>query len=500
MPEKSAQRQKIRRISALACVVWLLSGLSLAQTPAILELRAPQFTEQSAVVNDQIALDIVLLDSQNEEVSAPQDYRIRLFTVLESGEKKAAQVSLEPAQAHQEAVVLERGESRLRIYYRPPYSGFMSLRAEHPELLTNAFFLSVSAELKPIDPTHSFVNYFVRTLSGLVWAVQPETSYPHRLRILYQKDVNRPYFADNKDAAEFTIFLVDETGEVVSAPEDIELVFSTTRGDLRHINSESLDANDTITVTIPAGESDVRVELISDSPGAAQLKLESPNLRVEPEKIEVEFAQNILNLVISKSSVSLIEPLNFTVILYKEQSIDTTVTLTLTQGQGRFSNEQPVISTGQNHVQSRFFPMWPGQVRIKVSPIVQQVAGSPIPVVIKEAENEFVVTWLLALVFCGLSLLGGLAGAWVFVVTNHFWKRRSSLARRDRFITGALSGFLLFVMIVFGLIPATPSTFAAIVLNPFATLCFSMLGGYGGPAIFDYLIKRFGFPKPRLSS
>ena len=482
------------------CIVSFLCGVSFSQTPAILEVRAPQLTDQSATLDDEIALDIVLLDSQNEEMRAPQDYRLKLFTSLDSSNKEVARVSLEPGQLPQEQVVLKKGESRLRVYFSPLHSGFLSIRAEHPELLTNEFFLSISAGLKPAYNARPFVAYFVGTFGGLVWAGQPEISQPYGLKILYQKDVNRPFFADDEDAATFTIFLLDETSKVVSSHEDIELIFSTTRGKLKHVDGTELESSDTIMVTIPAGERSGRMELVSDIPGTAQINLESPNLHVEPETVEVEFVQNILNVTAGKNSVSLIEPLDFTVTLYKEQNIDTIITLTLTQGQGRFSNEQPVIATGKKHARSRFFPMWPGLVKIKISPIVQQAANEQIPVVINDVENEFMVTWLLALVSSGLSLIGGLAGAWVFVVTNRGWKRCSSLARRDRFIAGALCGFLLFVVIVFGFIPATPSIFATAVLNPFATLCFSMLGGYGGPAVFDFLIKRFGFPKPRLSN
>lgn len=460
---------------ALGCVMCLsvsffgsgAFGMSLAQTPAILEVRAPELSG-SAVVGDEVTLEIVLLDAQNEAVPAPHDYALELFLVSESG-----------AKALVDSVLLAQGESALRVYLELPYEGFVSVRAEHPELLTNELFLTVTARADP-----ALESSFAASLKGigkrvrkglsLAWAGQP-TSPTYYLVV---RHTPRAYFANNKDGAELFIALLDEEGNPAKAPRDITLELHSSLGVL-----------EPATVMLAAGTSSTTTKLRAGTAGKAHLTLVSadPDVTLQGEP-KVEFVSDVLKILANKS-VSLIEPMSIRVILFVPRDVETVVVLTL-QGQGRLSEERLVIARGETEAGTRFFPVWPGRVGVTASPAVQDTPP------VKDAVHEFDVALTLALVLCTLSLLGGLAGGWVFVTVNRTWQRRSSLARRDRLVIGAVSSFLLFVMLVFGLVPMTPAVFAAVVLNPFVTLGLSLLGGYAGPTLFEFLLKRLPFGKP----
>ena len=459
---------------ALACVVCLsvsflgisFFSVSLAQTPAILEVRAPELFD-SAAVGDEVALDIVLLDAQNDEVPAPHDYPLELFLVSESGEKALV-----------DSVLLEEGDAALRVYLELPYAGFLSVRAEHPELLTNELFLTVSEAANARGSFAASLGElgarFSRGLS-LVWAGQP-ASPTYYLEV---RQSPRAYFANGKDAAELFVALLDEAGNPVRAPRDIRLEFHSSLGVL-----------EPAAVTLAAGAMSTTTKLRAATVGTAHLTLVSadPDVALQGEP-EVEFVSDVLK-ILANESVSLVEPMSIRVILFVPQDVETVVVLTL-QAQGRLAEERLVIPPGEAEAEARFFPVWPGQVRVTASLAVQDTP------LVKDALYEFDVTLSLALVLCALSLLGGLAGGWVFVTMNRTWQQRSSLARRDRLVIGAVSSFLLFVMLVFGLVPNTPAIVANVVLNPFAALGFAMLGGYAGPTLFEFLLKRFGpFGKP----
>jgi len=93
----------------------------------------------------------------------------------------------------------------------------------------------------------------------------------------------------------------------------------------------------------------------------------------------------------------------------------------------------------------------------------------------RTAEIDVLPPWLLL----GLSALGGIAGAWLAVRERHM--------KRWRIPAGALTGFLFYWAVLFGLLPVLPRM---TILNPLSAAAISALGGWGGSEVLRVLWKR----------
>ncbi len=127
------------------------------------------------------------------------------------------------------------------------------------------------------------------------------------------------------------------------------------------------------------------------------------------------------------------------------------------------------VKAGQYSAETTILPYWFGSGTIFVS------ADR-----LKTASHVVAVTGGMVILVC---LIGGLVGGLV-----SFFGSGGKIV--SRLIVGAAAGILLAWAYIFGILPNLD---ASVAHNFFSVLAVSMIGGYSGIKVFDWIVKRFGW-------
>lgn len=274
---------------------------------------------------------------------------------------------------------------------------------------------------------------------------------------------DRKFAANKKDAATiYAMLSADET-----APWDMAFNFRSQIG--------------IGTVIIRKGEDHGETQLVSDQPGFVDVTFLSSKpwpREILGVPLKLHFAPPVTALAVrvNPPSVDLFESAEVTVELRNADNLsiltedDWPVSVAVEAGSGGLDLTQMRIPAKNYFTSTRFRPVWPGSVQIVASSLGLR-------------EVHTVVNVLrptLILVLCGI---GGLAGGLVA-----FWSER---ARWPRIVIGLITGFVLYWLLVFGLvhIPGFPN---GVVFNPFSAAIIALLGGWGGTKTITFALQRLG--------
>jgi hypothetical protein len=147
------------------------------------------------------------------------------------------------------------------------------------------------------------------------------------------------------------------------------------------------------------------------------------------------------------------------------------VWLVVESGSGGLDQTSLIIDPSDPRVTTKFRPILPGTVRL--------LAESPN---LGAAESEVtVVTPVLILILCAI---GGLIGGLVV-----FYSDRE--AKWPRIPIGIVTGFVLYWLLVFGLI-LIPQFPHILVFNPFSAVILAVIGGWLGTKVFSIVLQKMG--------
>lgn len=458
-------------IAHVAAIFVLLLGLSLGATShaqsslTYLEVRPPQAAISASM---ETPLEVVLLDAFFEPISASRDYRIRIEVVdgRRNFENFVPLVSVEAE--------LESGSTVVIVPLAFPRAGVFKVRAVHPDLVSRETVMRVG---RPAGLVPGPLDGLIHAGAGLmqVALAQPlEGEAPeYVIEVFYSEPL--PLLANGGQAADIRLFLSDPQGNLIEAEEDIHVRLIATHGTLQPDP-----------IVIPAGASETTVMLHADTPGVATLRFLGSNPPADiraftEDPPPIEFSPQVIRLVPSPPTTSLLEPTELVVRLYDTSgnaltaSEDTLVAVTLDQGRGILRPTSIKIASGSFEGRGQFLPAWSGQVMVSAAS-----AG------LSEARTTIEVALALSLTLLGLTALGGGSGAFIALTID----RSTQVSWPSRLVVGMLTGFILYWGITFGFLDFDAVRTA--LTNPVGAFAISLLGGYAGAEVLAPLLARLG--------
>ena len=406
----------------------LVAGTALiARDPVKVAVRA---TSQSIRSGAEIELEIALQDASNWPARAPK--AISVDTEMRPPSGAASRLG---------TVTFEPGEHAKRVRYALRGQGLLYIWAGQRDLLGGGTFVKVTGEGKP----------------------------PAR-RLALRYSPRRRLLANGHDRAIIQAFLI---GDNPAAATDIRIRLANSAGALLPVP-----------LRIPSGGDYGEAELTSDQAGAAVVEYMSSDPPVPLDgdhTLQVQFDPPVsrIEAVSSPPGIGLLDSAQIVVTLTDDTgkpvptAIARKVSFAITSGHGVIQPDS--VSLAQDEFTSRvtFSPVSIGDVTISVS--TPNLLPRVVPVTVK-------TPWALL----GLSLLGGLAGAWIGV------KERRT--KQWRILAGALTGLLFYWALLFGLLPVLGR---AALLNPLSAFAVSIVGGWAGTLVLKLLWKRLVPALPR---
>ncbi|MEB2362579.1 MAG: Ig-like domain-containing protein [Bryobacterales bacterium] len=421
-----------------------MTSLGLAVASAALAVASTPIKTDVEPVMDTVRagefpfLIVQLSDVNNRPAPAPKDLPVKISARYPSNAVE------EVAQS-----IIRAGQSSATIKLPPPRAtGLIYYWAKQQELFTGGTFVMVES---------------ARPAAGSI------SASPYIVMLRYSPQ--REFLANGKDPVTVHAF-----------------VFSRNDTPLPAFRITLFDSSGTINpvpLVIPQGQGSGTATLTSRSPGEVKVEYVSsvPRAGLDGDPVlKIPFGPPItaLQLSVHPQEISLVDRANLVVRLVDEHGTPLatmrprTVSLALDRGRGTIEKSELTIPAGASEARTGFSPFWWGTMAIAVS-----------------SPNLFTVTAPMEVKFpfalLGISLLGGLAGAYVLLLRN----RRT---KPWRVFVGALTGFVFYWACLFLSLVGLPGT---IVLNPLSAFVLSVLGGWMGPEIFERLLARFGFAKEK---
>jgi hypothetical protein len=433
--------------------LWFLSGRGLwAQAaplpPTKLDVK-PRVT--SLVVGETTTFDVILRDANNRVTKASRDIRIDIEVKLPTGTIQTLK-----------SVLINKGDSNKSFTLKPDTPGLIQVKAKQPQLLEGGTFVYVASKKRTSSRLEPFLSPRFSRDRGIVFAQNLQPASPTKHTLLLRASPERTLLADGKDAATVHVFLVGEN----PPSADIQVQLFSSHGTL-----------DPQTIRIPRGETSGAATLTSDSVGVARVEV----IDVQPPPgLEVRFGPPIttLRFLSRPSKITLVDDTDLIVELQdvNGHTVATdenrSVFFALEKGRGVIHDSRVDIAAGLPQARTTFKPTWWGKMQLAAS----TPALDPFPVVI----DVDIPVALLALSAMG-GLLGGLIAYWR-KPTLGWW----------RVLVGLVTGFLLYCVILLGILAHIQNLLA---VNPLSALACSVLGGWLGTGVFDLLGASLGFAK-----
>jgi hypothetical protein len=287
---------------------------------------------------------------------------------------------------------------------------------------------------------------------------------------------DRRYLADGQDAAIAQIFL--------PAPASKKIQFRLSAGGAK------LDPD---LLTIDQGQDTAQTRVTSDKPGTIELKCETitPKSKLSlTNALHFSFGPPIVRLAVRASPprITLLDTAELQVQLQNSrgQAEKTDeprlISLDITSGRGEIASHTNQIAAGNFETSITFRPTGLGTVGI-------QASTDSLPAESGQVQVSLPTTLL------SVSALGGCVGGLLAAFQNGLPAsvRTGPLRRRLkslpwwRMVVGSITGFVLYWSFIFLSFSALPR---AVILNPFSTFIFSLLGGWMGLSVFTLLLNR----------
>ena len=233
-------------------------------------------------------------------------------------------------------------------------------------------------------------------------------------------------------------------------------------------------------IVIPKGQNSGKAQLTYDRPAAVSVKFMSSvpwSKGVSGLPLKIAFGPTKLKIRPNPPKIGLFESTEIAVQLADANGNSVAddekreVWLAVESGGGGLEQTSLIIDPNDPRVTTKFRPTLPGAVRLR--------AESPN---LGAAESEItVVTPVLILILCAI---GGLIGALVA-----FYSEKD--AKWPRIPIGIVTGFVLYWLLVFGLvlIPKFPHI---LVFNPFSAVILTVIGGWLGTRVFSIVLQKIG--------
>ncbi len=467
-------------------------------------------SEGSIQLGERTMVTVRLLDSDNHLAQAPKDLPIEIDVRL-------------PSNAVQTLVktTLRAGQNTLTVPLPAATTeGFLYIWAKQPELLPGGAYLRVRgvrtpaqvaqrAETPSMTPSAPVVS--PRPVApGAVEALKPKSTRLKRIPIglvapLAAGIIARAHVPAGGTPAPPATSIPAPPNPIAApvARYDLALRYSPQRtflangkdavtvhafvlpkadgAELPGFRVSLFDGSDTLIprpLVIPPGAEEGTATLTYDHVGTIKVEYIAANPSVEIDgdrQLDIHFDPPITGIDVKGNAwISFVDSTDvvITTVGDAQQPIATdearAVSLALTAGSGTLSQPQITITSHTSDARAEFTPLWWGTA---------VVAASTPNLLTKTLTVEVGVPWMLL----ALSIAGGLAGGWVFVL-------RYPRTKMWRIPAGSLTGFVLLWSVLYlgraGLPRAT-------VMNPFSIFVVSVIGGWLGTAVFQPLAKKF---------
>ena len=424
----------------LAAVLLGAALLAVAADPVKVAVRT---LARSLRAGNEVEIEVALEDSASQPAKAPKQLTVSI-------EVKSADGAVSPLGK----ITFEPGQQVKRARYTLPNPGLQYLWARQAELLGGGTFVKVTP--RPAPPRSPAAAAPMPALR----AASPTSQRP-TLALRYSPQ--RRLLANGREPATIQAFLM---GEDSTAGADIRIRFASSGGRLKPAP-----------LVIPHGADYGEAELTSDEAGTAVVEYMNSDPPVEVDgdralKIAFDPPISTLSFSASPSAISLVDFAELIVTLVDDAgrpvptALDRKVSLALVSGRGSIEPEVGAILSQGFEKRATLRPFSSGHFVIS--------ASTP-NLLTRTVEIDVLPPWLLL----GLSALGGIAGAWLAVRERHM--------KRWRIPAGALTGFLLYWALLFGLLPVLPRL---TILNPLSAAAISAVGGWGGSEVLRILWKR----------
>ena len=421
-------------------LVAFLGAPVVGQTPRPVKLEVDP-PPRSIVVGERASINVRLLDADNRLVAAPKDFTVNIVTRLPSSRNETLA-----------SAVLKAGQSAVRVELPPAKTeGFVYIWAKQAELRVGGAFLRVKPD----------------RLIGLAPPPLPApgvTEGGYLLALRYSPQ--RAFLANGKDRVTVHAFVMPKRDSPLPG--------------FRVRLFDSTGTMNPVPLVIPPGAEEGTATLTWDHEGQAKVEYldSTPRLELAGDTvINLNFDPPIVGFELQASPprISLVDACDLVVRLVDEKGTPIAtktrraVSLALTAGRGDLSARELSIEPDNAIARATFTPAWWGPVTI--------TASTPDLV---NVDARLQVEPPLGLL--GFSLAGGLLGGYVFMLKQP----RSKLWRVP---VGALTGFVLLWFCLFAGLSVLPR---AAILNPMSVFVISVLGGWAGTGVFDFVLKRLG--------
>ncbi|HEU5293085.1 MAG TPA: hypothetical protein VFU05_20710 [Cyclobacteriaceae bacterium] len=407
--------------------------------------------------NEPIDIKIVLWDNENRRVRADKNYRIAISVQLLDRTNRELVKSKRVERS--DTVTIMEGQGEAVYHFVPRTAGIYGVMCSHPEMQPAEWKMNVMSKFKKIGYSESASQPTFMLASHRVVQTTPF--------ILVSTQDEKVPLADGEDFADIEFLLVDPDDLL---GDSVRIVIENSKGELSknslHVNKDYF----------------VRTRLTSSSQGSVTLRFLSTDPHVMPNKemIKINFAVPIdhFELSLAPSEINFFD-LCQVIIFLKNKKGDIVATdriipgsFEILKGSGRFGSDTLKILSGKMQAQIHFQPSAAGIMTIRA-----HMPG------LSSQTKEMLVTWPLLLI--GLATGFGLAGSF----SAH--KRKPTKWKWMTICSGAITGLILYWMVVFfNPILGTPVS-QATALNPVTAVAFGMAGGFSGVEVLRLVLKKF---------
>jgi hypothetical protein len=414
-----------------------------------------------------VKIQISLLNSANEPAVLKQDITIALGVNSVNTEYRDHRSLRVPAGQAWSVVILQL-----------PSAGIYSLTAETPQMRPSNMFLSVvrsNGALNPL-PTGTLLNASLRLPTADTHA-PVLIQNPQRQQVLILISPSREVMADGVDAASVSALTVGN-----AARADIAISLHSSLGFFDCPSQDKPNPCADYHLVLPKGFTQVQARLISTQTGASRIDAVpgTPNVDLTMPSATIQFGPPITKIAIEASppDITLVGRCQLIVHLADDRGMiyvpshPRKISMSIKKGEGHFDPEDNAVTLKppDHSAGILFFPGFGiGETELTAS-------TDQLPTITLHVRVRPPIALLL------ISALGGLVGGAIFISVH----RGSS---RSRIVIGAVTGFILYWGVVFGII-ATKTSFPAV--NPLSDFAISVIGGWLGTEVFSLLLKQLG--------
>lgn len=415
---------------------------------------------------ENVKIQISLLNSTNEPASLKQDIEITLVIA-----------SVNAGYRDQRSLKMAAGQAWTTINLQLPNAEIYSITASTPQLRPSSVFLSVvrgdRASTYGPGGTLLNANFGLPVEQGPLTLVQDR----QRQEVIILISPSREVMADGVDAALVSALSVGRAAEA-----DIRISLHSSLGFFDCPSKDKPIPCPDYPLILPKGLTQVVAQLKSTQMGASSIDAVpgTPNVDLDYAPATVQFGPPITKIAAEASppEITLVDRSQLILHLTDEQgriyvpSHPKRISVSIARGDGHLDPDSNSITlTPPNHTAEMWFI--PG-FRIGDTELTASTDQ------LRSINLHVRVRAPLALLL--IAAMGGLIGGAIFISVHR-------QARRSRIVIGAITGFIFYWAVVFGVITTKSSL---LVVSPLSDFAISVIGGWMGTEVFSVILKQFG--------